>query len=128
MSKDELLYDPIDIQPIPAGTYSAHVAKAELVKAKSGVEYVSCEIQIIQGSQQGKTVSINFHIHASDSRFRQDSRRKFTKLLSCCGIDNATSSSLNLVCEKPFLVEIGETRDSFGDTNCILGFEKLRGS
>lgn len=127
MSNDDLLYDPIDIQPIPAGTYSAHVAKAELVTSKAGNEYVACEIQILQGSQQGKTVSVNFHIHAKDPRFRQDSRRKLTRLLSCCGIDNVTKSSLQSLYEKPFLVEIGETKDNFGDTNNVLGFEKLRG-
>lgn len=127
MSNDDLLYDPTDIQPIPSGTYSAHVSRAELVVSRAGNSYVSCEIQILQGSQQGKTVSVNFHIHAKDQRFRQDSRRKLTRLLSCCGIQDVTKSSLKLLCEKPFLVEIGETKDNFGDTNNVLGFEKLRG-
>lgn len=127
MSNDDLLYDPSDIQPIPSGTYSAHVSRAELVTSKAGNEYVSCEIQILQGSQQGKVVSVNFHIYAKDQRFRQDSRRKLTKLLSCCGIEDVTKTSLQLLYEKPFLVEIGETRDNFGDTNNVLGFDKLRG-
>ena len=127
MSNDDLLYDPSDIQPIPSGTYSAHVSRAELVTSKAGNEYVSCEIQILQGSQQGKVVSVNFHIYAKDQRCRQDSRRKLTKLLSCCGIEDVTKTSLQLLYEKPFLVEIGETKDNFGDTNNVLGFEKLRG-
>lgn len=127
MSSDELLYDPIDIQPIPAGEYYAHVTSAALVTSKAGLDYVACEIKILQGSQSGKTVHTNFHINAKDPRFRQDSRRKLTKLTTCCGIGNITKNNLALLCEKSFIVEVGETTDNFGSTNNVLGFERIAG-
>ena len=125
LTNGEPLFDPLECQPIPAGTYSARVSRAELKISKAGNKYLSCDIQIIQGSQQGRSVDCNFHIYSTDSKFRADSRRKLARLSNCCGIEVVMKPE-ELV-DKPFLVEIGETTDSFGATNNVLGFEKLRG-
>jgi len=119
------LYDEEECRPIPSGVYSARVSKAEIKTSAAGNRYVACDIQIIQGAQQGKLIDSNFHIYAKDSKFRHDSRRRFSKLVKSCGINGNIHDPAEIL-DKPFLMELGETKDKFGDTNCIVGFEKLR--
>ena len=124
MHTNEPLFDPDECKPIPAGTYSARISRAEVKTSKAGNKYLSCDIQIIQGCQQGRVIDANFHIYSTDVKFRADSRRKLAKLSNCCGVDKVMKPD-DLV-DKPFLVDIGETNDSFGATNNILGFERIR--
>jgi len=122
-SEEEPLFSAEETRPIPAGTYSARVARAEIKTSRAGNQYLSCDIQIIQGASQGKLIDANFHIYSQDSKFRADSRRKLARLASVCGIEKVMKP--NDLLDIPFLVEIGETKDSFGDTNIILGYSKL---
>jgi hypothetical protein len=125
---DELIFSPEECQPIPKGTYTARVLKAEIKTSKAGNKYISCDVQIIQGASQGKLVDCNFHLWANDSKFRSDSRRKFARLVSSCGIQTEIKvNDLSVIVDKPFLVDIGEQEDNFGNVNCINGFNKLRG-
>lgn len=124
LSNSEPLFDPSECEPIPCGTYSARVHKAEVRTSKAGNRYLSCDIQIITGEHQGRLVDCNFHIYSTDSKFRADSRRKLARLTNCCGIGVMMKPEELL--DKPFLVEIGKTTDSFGDTNNVVGFEKQK--
>lgn len=124
---DELIFSPDECQPIPKGTYTARVLKAEIKTSKAGNKYIACDIQIIQGSYQGKLVDCNFHMWSNDSKFRADSRRKFARLVSCCGIQTEIKvDDLSIILDKPFLVDINEQEDNFGNMNCVTGFNKMR--
>lgn len=121
---EEVLFDPEEIKMIPPGEYCCRVLNSELKKASSGNTYINCLIQVIQGSQQGRTVDFMCHIGASDAKFRYDSRRKFARLVSCCGITTSITDPKVLI-DKMLLVEIGQSKDKFGDMNNIVGFKKL---
>jgi len=121
----EPLYDEEECRPLPSGVYSAKVLKAEIRTSAAGNRYVACDIQIIQGAQQGRLIDSNFHIYAKDSRFRHDSRRRFSKLVKSCGINGSIHDPAEII-DKPFLMEIDETTDKFGKTNCIIGFERIK--
>jgi len=112
------------LDPSPLELIQARVARAEIKTSRAGNQYLSCDIQIIQGASQGKLIDANFHIYSQDSKFRADSRRKLARLASVCGIEKVMKP--NDLLDIPFLVEIGETKDSFGDTNIILGYGKLK--
>lgn len=120
---DEPLFDPEETKPIPAGTYSARIMRAEIKTSRAGNKYLACDMQILQGAQQGRALDANFHIFSTDTKFRADSRRKLARLASSCGI--VTVMKPEELVDKPFLVEIGETTDNYGATNLILGYSKL---
>lgn len=125
----EIIFDPKEIEPIPAGEYASIVQKAEFIVSKAGNKYLCVDFVIIQGSQQGKTISKNFHVSAVDTRYRQDSRRQLARLVKSCGVEGALmEKDLPTIYEKPLLIQIIETRDSYGETNAIVGFSKLKGS
>ena len=123
LPNDEPLFSDEEVRPLPAGVYSARVMRAEIKTSRAGNQYLSCDIQVIQGSNQGKIIDANFHIFSQDSKFRADSRRKLARLSKVCGIEKVMKP--NDLLDIPFLVEIGETTDNFGATNIILGYEKL---
>jgi hypothetical protein len=124
---DDLIFSPEECKPIPKGTYTARVLKADIKTSKAGNKYIACDIQIIQGSYQGKLVDCNFHMWSNDSKFRADSRRKFARLVSSCGIQTEIKvNDLSIILDKPFLVDINEQEDNFGNMNCINGFNKLK--
>lgn len=124
---DDLIFSPEECKPIPKGTYTARILKAEIKTSKAGNKYIACDIQIIQGSYQGKLVDSNFHMWSNDSKFRADSRRKFARLVSCCGIQTEIKvDDLSIILDKPFLVDINEQEDNFGNMNCVTGFNKMR--
>jgi hypothetical protein len=121
----DVLFDPEEIKLIPPGEYCCRIMNSEVKTSSSGNTYVSTIIQIIQGSQQGRTVDFICHIGATDAKFRFDSRRKFARLVSCCGITTSITDP-NVLLDKMLLVEIGQSKDKFGDMNNILGFKKLQ--
>lgn len=76
-----------DYQPVEAGRYTLAVVKSERKKAKSGKgEYISCEMEILDGKYKGRKVFEIFNILHTDDQTQEIGRGRLSALFRATGV------------------------------------------
>lgn len=125
---DELPQGNNNFDVLPAGWYSATIAKAELKNTKAGTgQYIAVQYNITGPSFQGRVVFGNLNIRNPNPKAEEIGRQQLGDLMRSIGLAKVSDTDQLIGGNLQIKVKVTKS-DEYGDGNDVGGFKAIGGA
>lgn len=116
-----------NFEPLPAGWYSATIAKAEIKPTKAGTgQYIALRLDVTGPTHQGRVVFTNLNIRNPNPKAEEIGRADLASIMRAIGLARVTDT--DQLIGGALSIKVTIKNDDYGSGNEIKGYKALEGS
>lgn len=116
-----------NFEPLPAGWYSATIAKAEIKPTKAGTgQYIALRLDVTGPTHQGRVVFTNLNIRNPSPKAEEIGRADLASIMRAIGLARVTDT--DQLIGGALSIKVTIKNDDYGSGNEIKGYKALEGS
>ena len=116
-----------NFEPLPAGWYSATIAKAEIKPTKAGTgQYIALRLDVTGPTHQGRVVFTNLNIRNPNPKAEEIDRADLASIMRAIGLARVTDT--DQLIGGALSIKVTIKNDDYGSGNEIKGYKALEGS
>ena len=125
---DEMPQGGGSFDPLPAGTYTANITRADLRDTKDGTgKMIAIRYDITGPTHQGRVVFANLNIRNKSPRAEEIGRQQLGDIMRAIGLKSVEDTDQLIGGSLQIKVEI-EKKEGYEARNVVKGFKALSGS
>ena len=111
-----------NFDPIPAGQYLAMIVASEEKTSSKGHEYLSLELDVIDGQYKGRKLWVNLNLHHPDPEAVKFARAELAEICKAVGVLRPTDSVQLHNLPMQISVKVGRRKDTDELQNRVKGY------
>ena len=118
-SFDANTVEPADFSALPAGDYSVLISSSEWKPAKSGGQYLSLTLQVLEGPHQGRFLWHNLNLNHGNAQASEIAQRELSAI--CRAVGRMTIEDSEQLHDIPMIVKVAyiPPKDQWPEKNQI---------
>ena len=126
-SFDANTVEPADFSALPAGDYSVLISSSEWKPAKSGGQYLSLTLQVLEGPHQGRFLWHNLNLSHPTAQAAEIAQRELSAI--CRAVGRMTIEDSEQLHDIPMIVKVAyiPPKDQWPEKNQIKQWRPMNG-